>query len=224
MPAPTESSPAGKGKRPQWSSPWLIGFVLVSALYLTGFLDKGFLYLERLYFAPWSLGDGALTGAWEGAVSVGDSKRRMLLTIGLRTRSRFDRTTRRNNIVASSYLWIAKGEVQLLGNLTVCPNVAEGNQAELEQYELSGQANGKASDVELSSSSNDRDSRFGFESLSGAWRPGGVLSWSVVHTVREGPPSRRNALDADERSAPARKRTDSVMFRKLKGPSSAAHC
>jgi len=206
MTAPNAPSTAAKRKGPQWSSPWVIGFVLIAVLYLTGLLDKGFFYAERRYYAPWSLGDNALTGAWEGAVVVGSAQRRVFLTIALHTKSRFSRTTRRNNSVSSTSLWIVDGEVQLLGTLTVCPGAAQGREGEVERFELSGHANGNASKVELSPAAVDRGSRFGFESLSGAWR-GRQLPASLVYT-----------------SAPARSRTASVTFRKLEASPSAVQC
>jgi hypothetical protein len=180
--------------------------VLIAVLYLTGLLDKGFLYAERRYYAPWSLGDDALTGAWEGAVAVEGMQRRMVLTIALHTKSRFSRTTRRNNSVSSTSLWIVDGEVQLLGTLTVCSGEAPGGEGEIERFELSGHANGNASKVELWPSDAAHGSRFGFESLSGAWR-GRQFPASLVYM-----------------SAPARNRTDSVTFRKLEASPAAVHC
>lgn len=199
------SPPAAKRKGPQWSSPWVIGFVLIAVLYFTGLLDKGFLYVERRYSAPWSIGDGALTGAWEGTVTVGGTQRRLILTIALHTKSRFSRTSRRNYAVSSTALLIIDGAVQLLGSLTVCSDAARGTVVDIERYSLSGHANGNASKVELWPSEADRGARFGFESLTGAWRRG-VLSAAVLHRMS------------------ASERTKAVTFRKLDALPSSAHC
>lgn len=172
-----------EGKRIQWSSPWLLGFALIAVLYFTGLLDKGFLYLERRYYAPWSIGPEALTGNWEGTAAIGPVPHRLLLTIALRTRSRFNRTTRRNNVVSATYLWVVDGEVQLQATLIVCPSHGDASDAPAERIALSGQANEKASDVTLSRSNANPGNRLAIETLSGTWQ-GPNFPASIAYAAR----------------------------------------
>lgn len=185
-------------KRVQWSSPWVIGFGIIAALDLTGMHDRGFFYLERQYYAPWSIGGDALTGSWQGALREGSRERRMLLSIALLPKARLS-----HHGEVSHDVWTIDGQIQLVGVLTLCSS--SGSQ---ERYDLRGYATGTASDVELWAPERHRGERFAFESLSGAWR-GRTLPVSISYAIP--------AAGADRAgfAASERKQIASVTFHKL---------
>ena len=222
MPTSSPAPSAGTRKRERWWSPWLIVPAAIVVLYLTGLLDDGFLYLERRYYAPWSIGADALTGMWEGTVQDAAGSRKMLLSIALRVAVRGNRT-RRGNWTKSHHLRIDDGEIQLEGALTVC--AAEGKEDRAVQYELTGWANGDASNVRLWPVEAAPAAHFTFESLSAAWH-GRRLPASLTYSVR-GDAAAQRPISGTDRNTPAvtaGKRTVSVTFTKPEPRAPAPRC
>jgi hypothetical protein len=194
-----------KSKRPQWSSPWLLGFAAVAVLYMTGLLDRGFFYLDRRYHAAWSIGADALTGAWEGTAPSGGG--RWLLSVALLPKRRSSHARNQPNMPVSRSVWIIDGQVQLQGALAVCPDA--GKAVEADRYALQGRANENASDVELWNASTDAGKRLASVSLSAAWH-GRELPASLRYVARN------DAAHAEH--------TLSVTFHKLDPGAAASHC
>ena len=222
MPALGPGPSADTRKHVRWRSPWVIVPAAIVVLYLTGLLDDGFLYLERRYYAPWSVGEDALTGMWEGTVQDAAGPRKMLLSVALRLAVRGSRT-RRGNWTRSHHLQIDDGEIQLQGTLTVCAGEAKGDRAV--QYELTGWANGDASNVRLWPAEAVPAARFSVESLSGAWH-GHKLPGSMTYILRGNlaPPHATADSDRNALTASAGKRTVPVAFTKLAPRAAAPHC
>jgi hypothetical protein len=183
VPKPNHARSNSKDNRVQWSSPWVVGFVLISVLVLTGLLDQGFLYLERLYYAPWSIGDDALTGQWGGALHDGPRSRRVFLTIALRLKRTLSRTARARNVIPSNDVWVIDGRVQLEGQLMVGPSEGSTGVAHAAPYELTGYANHDGSKFLLTGSALDASWHLTVESDSSAWRDG-KLPVTVAYVVR----------------------------------------
>jgi hypothetical protein len=196
-----------KSKWPRWSSPWLLGFAAVAVLYMTGLLDQGFFYLDRRYYAPWSIGADALTGAWESTTADGAGRRRWLLSIALLPKRRSSHARNQPNMPVSRSVWIIDGRVRLQGALAACPDA--GKAAEADRYALDGRANENASDVELWNASTDAGKRLASVSLSGAWH-GRELPASLSYVVRS------DAAHAEH--------TLSVTFHKLDAGAPASRC